>query len=169
MKIGAQLWTVREYCSNLEAFAETLKKIADIGYPTVQVSGTCEFPAQWLKEQLDKNGLQCVITHTPPKKLIHDVQQVVRDHETFQCDYIGLGCYPFKEEKAEEGYENYIHTYLPIAKEIGASGKYMMHHTRDQEFQKLGDKLVIEHLMELFPEDCYGSVSYTHLTLPTKA
>ena len=30
MKIGAQLWTVREYCSNLEAFAETLKKIADI-------------------------------------------------------------------------------------------------------------------------------------------
>lgn len=156
MRIGAQLWTVREYCSNLDDFAETLKKIADIGYSAVQVSGTCEFLPQWLKDQLDKNGLQCAITHTAPEKLIHNTKQVVRDHEIFRCDYVGLGYYPFQEEKAEEGYEHYIHTYLPVAKEIGALGKYMMHHTHDQEFQKYGDKLIIEHLMELFPEDCFG-------------
>ena len=69
MKIGAQLFTVRNYCQDLSSFAETLRKIADIGYTTVQVSGTCAFEAQWLKAQLDKNGLRCVITHTAPQKL----------------------------------------------------------------------------------------------------
>ena len=41
MKIGAQLYTVREHTQNLKDFAETLKKVAEIGYTTVQVSTNC--------------------------------------------------------------------------------------------------------------------------------
>ena len=41
MKIGAQMFTTRATCQTLEGFADTLKRIADIGYTTVQVSGTC--------------------------------------------------------------------------------------------------------------------------------
>ena len=69
MITGAQLFTVRDYTQILEDFAETLKKVADIGYTTVQVSGACAFEAEWLKEQLQKNGLTCVITHTNPARL----------------------------------------------------------------------------------------------------
>lgn len=47
MEIGAQLYTVRDYAKTTEDFAETLKKIADIGYRIVQVSGTCGY---------DRNG-----------------------------------------------------------------------------------------------------------------
>ena len=43
MQIGAQMYTTRESCKTLEGFAETLRRIADIGYQTVQVSGTCPF------------------------------------------------------------------------------------------------------------------------------
>ena len=43
MEIGAQLYTVRDYAKTTEDFAETLKKIADIGYRIVQVSGTCGY------------------------------------------------------------------------------------------------------------------------------
>lgn len=35
MEIGAQLYTVREFCQTTEGFAETLKKVAQIGYRTV--------------------------------------------------------------------------------------------------------------------------------------
>ena len=45
MQIGAQLYTTRNTCQTLEDFAETLTRVADIGYRTVQVSGTCPFPA----------------------------------------------------------------------------------------------------------------------------
>ena len=49
MEIGAQFFTLRQHCQNLDDFAESLKKVADIGYRTVQISGTCPFPAEWLK------------------------------------------------------------------------------------------------------------------------
>ena len=54
MKIGAQMYTVREFAKNLDDFSETLKKIADIGYTTVQVSGTCPYEAEWLRENSRK-------------------------------------------------------------------------------------------------------------------
>lgn len=35
MQIGAQFYTLRDQCKTLEAFAESLKRVADIGYRTV--------------------------------------------------------------------------------------------------------------------------------------
>ena len=58
MKIGAQLYTLRDYCTNLEDFADTLKKVAEIGYTVVQVSGVCQYEPEWLANELKKNGLK---------------------------------------------------------------------------------------------------------------
>ena len=43
MQIGAQFYTIREFCKTPEGLAESLKRVADIGYPTVQISGTCPY------------------------------------------------------------------------------------------------------------------------------
>ena len=56
MKFGAQLYTVKDYMQNLEDFENTLKRVSEIGYKYVQVSGTCDFEAEWLKEKLEKAG-----------------------------------------------------------------------------------------------------------------
>ncbi len=48
MRIGAQLFTVYDYCRTLRDLSETLQRIADIGYTSVYVSGTCDFEAEWL-------------------------------------------------------------------------------------------------------------------------
>ena len=56
MQIGAQLYTARQTCQTLEGFADTLARIADIGYRIVQISGTCPYEADWLKGQLDRTG-----------------------------------------------------------------------------------------------------------------
>ena len=76
MQIGAQFYTVRNQCQTLDDFALTLRKVADIGYKTVQISGTCPFDAQWLKEQLDATGLKCVLTHIPAQRLQEEAAQV---------------------------------------------------------------------------------------------
>lgn len=79
MEIGAQLYTVRDYCKTLEDFEETLKKIADIGYVNVQVSGSCAFAPEWLDEKLKANGLRCVVTHVPADRLVTEPEQVAKD------------------------------------------------------------------------------------------
>lgn len=51
MQIGAQLYTANKHTQTLEGFEMTLQKVAEIGYKTVQVSGTCPYDPQWLKEK----------------------------------------------------------------------------------------------------------------------
>ena len=155
MKIGAQLYTTREFCQTLDGFAETLRKVADIGYTTVQVSGTCPFEADWLKNQLDATGLSCVLTHTPPPQLTGDIQKVIDNHNVFGCDYVGLGFWAFDPER-DMSYEKFIETYVPVAKALKEGGKYFMYHNHDGEFRRLGDKIVLEHLLEEVPADIMG-------------
>lgn len=155
MEIGAQFFTLREQCKTLDSFAETLKKVADIGYRTVQISGTCAYEPQWLREQLDKNGLRCVITHTPADRLTADPVQVAKDHDVFGCEHVGLGWYSFDEEKGDT-YEKFVGAYQPVAKALQENGKLFMYHNHDQEFKRIGGKLILEKLMEDFPADVMG-------------
>ncbi len=155
MQIGAQLYTTRETCKTLEGFAETLARVADIGYRTVQVSGTCPYEAQWLKEQLDKNGLKCVLTHIPVPRLTENLPDVIRDHDVFGCKYIGLGSWKFWDHE-EEGMKNWLAMFPPVAKAIHEGGKYFMYHNHNIEFKKLGGRLIIEQLMESIPADQMG-------------
>ena len=152
MEIGAQLFTVREACSTLEGFAQTLRRIADIGYRTVQVSGTCAYDAQWLKEQLASTGLRCVITHSPADRIVRDTENLIQDHSVFACDYIGLGFYDFENQ----GYEDFLNTYLPAAKKIRENGKLFMYHNHDREFIRIGDKIVMDELLADVPVELMG-------------
>ncbi len=154
MKIGAQLFTVREFCKNTDDFANTLARIADIGYKYVQVSGTCEFDADWLASELQKNGLKCALTHTPKDKLISATDKVIFDHEVFGCKYIGLGYHKFAGDK--EGYDEFLKTHLPVAEQIAKGGKYFMYHNHASEFIKIGCKTILEHLYEDFAPEQMG-------------
>ena len=155
MEIGAQFYTVRQTCQNLTDFAETLKKVADIGYKNVQISGTCPYPAEWLKENLDKNGLKCVLTHIPVPRLTDELDQVIRDHAVFGCDHIGLGWWAFDPEK-NMSYDQWMDIFPPIAKKIAKAGKLFMYHNHDQEFKKYEGRLIIERLAEALPPEEMG-------------
>ena len=155
MEIGAQFYTVRQFCKTLPEFAETLKKVADIGYRNVQISGTCPYPAEWLKENLDKNGLKCVLTHTPVDRLTGELDQVIRDHNVFGCNYVGLGWWAFDPEK-NMSWDQWMNTFPPVARKLSKAGKLFMYHNHDQEFKKYEGKLIMERLIEALPPEEMG-------------
>ncbi|MCR5693533.1 MAG: sugar phosphate isomerase/epimerase [Clostridia bacterium] len=153
MRTGAQLYTVRDYCKDLEGFSETLKKVADIGYEFVQVSGTCPFEAEWLKGELAKNGLKCVLTHTNPDAVRNDTAAVIENHKIFGSGLIGIGAMPggFRDPD----YDAFAAAFKPAAKLIASKGLYFMYHNHQFEFAK-DEKGVtgIEKLAEAFsPEE----------------
>ena len=151
MQIGAQFYTIRDFCKTPEDLAESLKKVADIGYPTVQISGTCPFDPTWLRAELDKNGLKCVLTHTPPAQMIENPVQVARNHDILGCDRVGLGHYGFYLEKGE-GMEDFLNRYRPVAQALQAEGKQFMYHNHAREFQKENGRLILEQIAEALPE-----------------
>lgn len=160
MKIGAQLYTVRDFCKTTEEFSETLKKIADIGYKNVQVSGTCEYDPLWLKTELEKNGLKCVLTHIPADRLIGYTRAVAAEHDVFDCKYIGLGYFDFANPENTTKYfaEKFNRTALTLKE----CGKYFMYHNHDVEFQKEDGILILDKLAQMFDSDTMGFILDTY-------
>ena len=155
MKIGAQLYTVRDFCKDLDGFALTLKKVADIGYKYVQVSGTCAFDPHWLKAELDKNGLKCVLTHTPADKLLRDPAAVAAEHDVFGCKYVGLGWNAYKLAEGDTP-DAFYDKYINVARVLKSCGKYFMYHNHDQEFQRYNGRLILEQMAQSFAPDEMG-------------
>lgn len=154
MQIGAQLFTIRQSCKTLDDFAESLKRIADIGYKTVQVSGVCYYEPEWLKEQLSKNGLKCVLTHALAAKLQENPEKLIKDHNVFDCKYIGLGSYDDFDE--ENGYEKFGELYTRAMDVFADNGKYFMYHNHDAEFKKYGDDIILAKLEKDFAPEKLG-------------
>ena len=134
MEIGLQFYTIREYCKDLAGLEESLKRTAEIGYKNVQISGVCEFEPEWLKEKLDKYGLECVLTHVAPAKLLADPVKVAKEHDVFGCDCVGLGGYWPKDG---EPFDNFDRDYMAVAKALKENGKYFMYHNHAHEFESL--------------------------------
>ena len=149
MEIGAQLYTVRMFTKTPEDLRETLHRVADIGYRYVQLSKTCPFEAEWMRDVLKECGLQCVVTHTPPERLVGETDAVIREHQIFDSD-VGLGRIPFEEP--EKDYPAFRETYGAVARKIKDGGKQFLYHNHDAEFQKIGGKTILEKMIEEIPE-----------------
>ena len=161
MKFGVQLYTLHDYTKTLEDFEETLRKVAEIGFKYVQVSGTCEFEPEWLKEKLEKYGLECVLTHTNPAKMFEDAKKVCDDHTVFNCDYIGLGGMPrlwnFDDFTSDEVVDKFVEEYLPIMETFKENGKYMMYHNHHYEFAKMSNgNFMWDELAKRIPANLMG-------------
>lgn len=152
MKIGAQFYTLRNAASTLDGFADALARVADMGYTTVQISGTCGYEPEWLAEQLKKNGLICALTHTSPDRIRDDTAKVAAEHKIFGCNYVGVGCMPGLV--SPETTEKYIKEFVPAAKTLKENGCKLFYHNHHWEFSRLADgRLVLDHLMEAFPPE----------------
>lgn len=154
MEIGVQFYTLRDFCKDITGFSESLKKVADIGYKYVQISGTCPYDAKWLKEELKKNDLKCVLTHISSDRFKDELSDVIKEHAIFDCDKIGLGWYGFNEEKVS--FENFLNTYLPVVDELYENGKYFMYHNHSTEFIKHDGKVVLQHIADNFAPEKLG-------------
>ncbi len=153
MTLGAQFFTLKDFCKTPDGISESLAKVADIGYTTVQISGTCEFEPEWMASELKKNGLKCVLTHTKPDKILADTVGVCNDHKTFGCNNIGIGMMP-QADFSVENYNKFVEDFLPIAKTIKENGCKLYYHNHYQEFWKREDgKNIFEHMLEDFPVD----------------
>lgn len=156
MEIGAQFFTLRDHCKNLPDFAESLKKVADIGYKTVQISGVCPYEPEWLAEQLKKNDLRCVLTHTPPTDIAAKPAEVAKAHQTFDCEHVGIGWFAFDEAQENGSYADFLRLFKPAAEVLRDNGKYLMYHNHAHEFRKLDGKLIFERMAEDMPADLMG-------------
>ncbi len=158
MKTGAQLYTVRAYTQSETDFALTISKIAKIGYKTVQISAIGNIRPERVREICDREGVEIVLTHSDVNRILLDTKALIREHDILGCKYIGLGCMP-ERYRTKEWLHRFMADFREPAKEIAASGKLLMYHNHNLEFEAFEAenlpnaaprKRILEYLLEGF-------------------
>ena len=143
-KLAVQLFTLRDFTLTADDFAKTLKRVADIGYPAVQLSAVgCmggESPTvspEVAKTMLDDSNLRCIATHRAWDSLRNHLDEEIAYHKTLDCDYCAIGTIP-KDTYAPtyDGYRRWLDDARPIIAGLKAEGIRFGHHNHSREFFK---------------------------------
>jgi len=134
LKLGAQLYTLREHTKNEQDFATTIKKVADIGYKYVQVSGVgASVTPQLIKKVTEDNGIKVILTHTSLDRICGETDKVIEEHSLFDCPGIGIG--GFWGNKSADGFKHFAEEMAPVVAKIKAAGKLFLYHNHKFEFE----------------------------------
>lgn len=154
MRLGAQFFTLRDSCKDLAGLEESMKKVADIGYTSIQLSGVCAYEGEWAAEKARENGLTIDITHYDYKKITTDVENTIKQHSAMNCKCIGIGCSPY--EKNLEGFTRLGDEMAQVIPAINQAGHKLMYHNHHWEFAKHDGKTYMDMLLERFSPDELG-------------
>lgn len=155
MKLGAQLYTLRNYLQTEADIRRSLTRVAEMGYETVQVSGMKQLDPKLLKSICDEAGLPIVITHNPVDRILYDTEQLIEEHRIYECKYIGLGGMPDKYRN-EYWLKYFAQDFKEAALKIKAAGMKFMYHNHHFEFNKINGRTLMELLLENFEADEMG-------------
>lgn len=146
-RIGAQLYTVRDYCKTLDDFDASMKKISEIGYKTVQLSGIGDFLGTDVKRILDKYSLEAICTHRGWENYVNKLDSEIEYHRETGCKICGLGSMPgFNTEP--ETISNFLNNFNPVAEKLEKENLIFAYHNHAFEFAKIDGKYVFDILTE---------------------
>ncbi len=86
-QVAAQLYTLRDHAKTPADLAQTLKKVAAIGYQSVQVSGIGPIEDSELVQMCQGNGLSICATHEPATQIIENPHAVALKLRNLGCQY----------------------------------------------------------------------------------
>ena len=152
-RIGAQLYTVRDFLKTNEDFYESMKKLSETGYKQVQASGVGIEDASYIKKVCDEFNLEISCTHRPYDNYINKLDKEIEYHKTIDCKIAGLGGMPIEFRDGKRIME-FIDTMNEIYKKLQSSGIEFAYHNHSFEFLKYNDKFLMDYLIE------YGKFSF---------
>ncbi|NLC67190.1 MAG: sugar phosphate isomerase/epimerase [Clostridiaceae bacterium] len=155
-KLVAQLYTVKDFTQTPGEIEKTLKKVKEIGYGAVQVSGIGPIDPYHLKNLADEAGVQIVVTHVPYGRMINDFDALVKEHKIWNCEYVGLGSMPPEYSRDYDGYARFARDFSGIARKFADHGLKFVYHNHDFEFEKYNGKTGLEIIFDESDPEVFG-------------
>lgn len=146
-RIGAQLFTVRDYMQTIEDFDTTCKKISDIGYKIVQVSGS-PLDATQMRKILDKYGLKTMVTHKSYEDFKNNLDGVIEYNKILGSEICGLGMLPLECYKDDAEFKSFLNYSYVICDEMKKNNLKFGYHNHSWEFAKYKGKTIMDILTD---------------------
>ncbi|WP_438435008.1 sugar phosphate isomerase/epimerase family protein [Gorillibacterium sp. sgz500922] len=142
--IGLQLYTLRE--DTERDMAGTLRRVAALGYESVEFAGYGGLPAPQLRAVLAEAGLTAVSAHVPYDRLLNQLEE-----ELFYAKELGLSylIFPWVEAdriRSEAGLDELIGNLIAIGEQIRKAGLGFCYHNHEFELETVGGELILDRI-----------------------
>ena len=137
--VGAQLFTVREFAEDVKGVADTLKKVKDIGYTAVQVSGLGPVDPKQVAKLVKDVGVTVAATHMPWQRFLDDLDGVIETHKMWNCRHTAIGGIR-GDYMSTEGIKRFLDELAPIAEQLGKEGMDFSYHNHSHELMRHNGK-----------------------------
>ena len=144
-QLGAQLYTVRSSMQTPSGIKNSLKKVADIGYRAVQLSGQGPIDPRELARMIEDNDLTVAATHMNWQRFLNDIDAVIEEHKILNCRHSAIGGIP-EDYRSLEGLDRFLSEVGPVAETLRAEGIDFSYHNHSQELARYGDQTWLEML-----------------------
>ncbi len=134
--LGAQLYTCREFCQDIEGVAETFRKVREIGYTTVQVSGFGPVDPKDVARAAEDAGVTIAATHMGWGQFLEDLDTVIETHKLWGCSHPAIGGLP-GEYFSADGLKKFLDEIAPIAEKLSAEGMDFSYHNHNHELARI--------------------------------
>ena len=123
IKLGVQLYTLRDKCKTAEDFDTTLNFLDSIGCNVIQISAIGDIHPEKVAEIVDKYKMDVCVTHKPYDRMKNDLDALIEEHNLINCDNIGIGAMPGNIHESAEGVTGFIIKCNEIAEKMQKKGE----------------------------------------------
>lgn len=152
MKLGAQLYSLRDECNTPERLYNCFKRVKEIGYDNVQASGICAIEGERLLSYVEEFDLPIGCTHRPFKEIVENTDECIKFHKTIRCPVIGLGCMLEEHKTSYEGLLEFHRLIKEPLKKIKDAGLSFAYHNHAFEFESHDGVMIYDYLINEIPD-----------------
>ena len=134
--LGAQLYTCRDFCKTIGDVARTLKKVAEIGYTAIQISGFGPVDPKEVAKAVDDSGLTVAATHVGWDSFLNNLDALIAQHKLWKCSHPAIGGLP-GEYYTADGLKRFLDEIPPVAEKLAAAGMDFSYHNHNHELRRI--------------------------------
>ncbi|MBR0458554.1 MAG: sugar phosphate isomerase/epimerase [Victivallales bacterium] len=159
LKVAAQGYTVRDFLKTPKDFAKTCKRIKEIGYDSIQLSGDGPIDPKKKRKMLDDAGLTCCVTHRKIDEIEADPQKFIDEHHILGTPYCAIGgFFPPQEDWSRKTWEKFVVRFNKVAKILAKGGIQFGYHNHSHEFVMAGDIRPFDFLLGHLEAPCWFEI-----------
>ena len=151
--LGVQMFTLRKYTQNEADLDKALKRLKDIGYRAIQVSAFGDIPAETTAELCARHGVGICATHVSWDRFQNDLENVINEHQLWQCRHTAIGMIPPDTYLSMAGMEQFLTELKPVVAGLSAANMTFSYHNHAHEFVHFDGKPWLQQLLENSVED----------------
>lgn len=143
MKKGVQAYTVRDFLSTPAECRESYKKIADMGYDSVQAWPTAGMTPQEMQDMFNDLGLTNCSGGGDFETMLKGggIEEAAKAAKIFGSRYVGVGTMPEEYRYTQDGMKRYAHDMNKIAGMLKKFDCALLYHHHALEFYSFGGGL----------------------------